>query len=178
MKTVEVRGILNTFGVYSGMYDNFQKVLIGITSLDEVAEKCLPVIKVFIDQYGRLGYASGIISSDGPVRLQVNIKRLVVYTERIRSRIDFPIFSPTDIFSYEVFDKLKRDGKLPPQKDFIQFWRVILESGITDIFMTPRWRNSEGSIDEYNTALKLGIKIHDLYPSHPLLNGEKGLLKL
>ena len=47
------------------------------------------------------------------------------------------------------------------RKAFIAFWREVLELGkVTDIFMTPRWEQSEGATDEYNTAQRLGIQIH------------------
>lgn len=43
----------------------------------------------------------------------------------------------------------------------MKFWRDILESGhVTDIFMTPRWEQSKGAIDEHEAAKQLGIKIH------------------
>lgn len=111
---------------------------------------------------GRLGYVSGIITSDGDEKILENINRLENYTNDIRKIQKFPIFSPTDI-SNDVYARLQ-EMKLPKkerEEKFIAFWREILTSGlVTDIFMTPRWKESRGAQDEHETALKVGIEIH------------------
>jgi len=83
------------------------------------------------------------------------------HTEKIRKEKDFPIFSATDVMALETLIQIKAHKLVV--KDFIKFWREILESGhVTDIFMTPRWNKSFGATDEHETAKKLGIKIHYL----------------
>lgn len=110
-----------------------------------------------------LGYVSGIISSDGPQYVKRNMQTLHTYTESLRTHSEFPIFSAVDVFGNGMHEKMEEitfEYKLR-EKHFITFWREVLESGhITDIFMTPRWDKSQGAIDEYNTAQKLGITIH------------------
>jgi phosphoglycolate phosphatase-like HAD superfamily hydrolase len=112
---------------------------------------------------GRVGYVSGIISSDGDEKILKNITRLENYTNDIRKIHKFPIFNPPDIFSDDLYARLQ-ELKVPKkerEEKFIVFWREILTSGhITDIFMTPRWRESRGAQDEHKTALRVGIRIH------------------
>ena len=120
------------------------------TTLQEVKEK----------GQTRIGYVSGIISSDGPDKIQENIERLQRITEILRGNHKFPIFSATDIFTNEVYERCTKDSVLL-NTDFIQFWRNLLGAGfVTDVFMTPRWEFSEGATDEHLVADELGLNIH------------------
>lgn len=107
----------------------------------------------------RLGYVAGIITSDGPKKLWDNIARLERYTDRVREAEGFPVFSATDVFSKELFDRL--DVGAVSEKEYQPFWRNVLGCGyVTDIFLTPRWEESRGATDEWRTATKLGLTIH------------------
>lgn len=107
----------------------------------------------------RIGYVSGIITSDGPAHIEENIQRLAEYTERIREREGVLTFSPVDVFDDALFARLKADTL--PQESWWIFWREVLGSGhVTDIYMTPRWQESTGARDEHETASKLGIVVH------------------
>ena len=107
----------------------------------------------------KIGYVSGIISSDGPDHIQDNLKRLEEHAERIRMREQIAIFSPVDVFDDQLYARL--NAAQIPQINWQNFWREVLELGyVTDIFMTPRWKISSGSTDEHETAARLGIKIH------------------
>jgi len=112
----------------------------------------------------RLGYVAGIIGSEGEDKVAVNRQILQEHTDRIRAANGFPVFSATDIFENpELWERLEEIRLSTPErrKAFIAFWREVLELGkVTDIFMTPRWEQSEGATDEYNTAQRLGIQIH------------------
>ncbi|MDP2671732.1 MAG: DUF4406 domain-containing protein [bacterium] len=106
-----------------------------------------------------IGYVSGIITSDGPDKIQKNIEVLDGYTAKVRAQREFPIFSAVDVFSNEVFARLNAFEL--PAESFEDFWRQILNSGwVSHIFMTPRWQESKGATDEYKTAKKLALKIH------------------
>ncbi len=111
----------------------------------------------------RIGYVAGIITSDGPEYFQANRKRLADYVKKLRKIHKFPMFSAIDVFSSEVYERLK-EWKLPfaeREMKVRSFWRKILKSGhVTDIFMTPRWEKSKGASDEHRTAKKIGLKIH------------------
>jgi hypothetical protein len=150
------------------MKQQIQEVLISVTSFSEIHQE---ITKLFAHTRknhpsNRIGYVSGIISSDGPEHMDRNIKILKEYTEKLRDTHDFPIFSATDVFSDEIFGRLGHfTSHRRMQEEFMQFWRDIFDSGhITDIFMTPRWEKSEGAKDELETAKKLNLKIHYIKP--------------
>jgi hypothetical protein len=111
----------------------------------------------------KLGYVSGIITSDGPDKTEENIKILEKYTLAVRNRVDFPIFSGVDVFDDRIYGQLEETEfeREMQQNHFIKFWRNILRSGhITDIFMTPRWDESEGAKDEFDVANEQKIEVH------------------
>ena len=106
---------------------------------------------------------AGIISSDGPQYFEINRKKLANHTKKLRIIHKFPIFSAIDVFSTDVYMRLK-EMTLSFEKREVKmrfFWREILKSGyITDIFMTPRWDKSNGAVDEHKTAKIIGLTIH------------------
>ncbi len=111
----------------------------------------------------RLGFVSGIITSDGDGNMSKNIERLKQHTKEIRDMYDFPIFSSVDVFGNGIYDQIEESKfeRELREHHFVQFWKMILETGhITDIFMTPRWEKSRGAKVEYTTAKKFKIKIH------------------
>lgn len=142
------------------MKKEFVLALGEVKSLDEVRDALERVFaKVKNGRNSRLGYVSGIITSDGPNFIQQNLTKLDRYTDFLRQQQDFPVFSARDIFSDELFTRLNA-YHLPP-KDWEKFWREILSFGhVTDVFMTPRWESSRGATDEYDTAKKLGLRLH------------------
>lgn len=104
---------------------------------------------------GRVGYVSGIISSDGPEFLERNRKILQEKTEKARETYEFPIFSANDIFSPELVDRLGHKSS-----NYINFWRKILHAGlVTDVIMTTGWERSKGATDEHITAEILELNI-------------------
>lgn len=129
-------------------------------SLEEVKVAVLEALKEIslISDSGRLGYVSGIMTSDGPEYTERNIKILEQYTEDLRNTNNFPVFSATDVFDQELFRRI--DSHNIPVQEWFDFWREILRNGlITHIFMTPRWEKSKGAIDEYETAKELGLEV-------------------
>lgn len=131
-------------------------------NLVEVKDSILVVLKELKNKGNRrIGYVSGIVTSDSPENIDGNVKRLSRFTELIRSQNDFPIFSSTDVVSDELF---KRLGLEEFQKtDWEKFWRDILgaeERFVTDVFMTPRWEKSRGATDEHKIAKEVGMQIH------------------
>lgn len=111
----------------------------------------------------RIGYVAGIITSDGEENMQKNIDRLLTLTEKLREKVSFPVFSSVDIFGEGMYGQIEdfHFERVQRERAFIKFWRILLKSGhITDVFMTPRWKESKGAKDEHRTALKQGITIH------------------
>lgn len=130
-------------------------------SLEEIRDGVLIAFGEIGKDFKRIGYVSGIITSDGPKFVKRNMENLLLYTESLRDKNNFPIFSAGDIFTEEVFERV--DAFNLPSHHFLKFWREILVSGwVTDIFMTPRWDESKGALDEHEVAEKQNLKIHYL----------------
>ncbi|MEK7551727.1 MAG: DUF4406 domain-containing protein [Patescibacteria group bacterium] len=147
------------------MRNEIQSAIKGLTKLENVLQEVNNLLNEIRKQSTekRIGYVAGIITSDGKEHMQRNIDILEKHTEKIKKQYGFPIFSAVDIFGNGVYQKLddfNQEERLR-EKSFIEFWRKILSSGhVTNIFMTPRWKESKGATDEHETAKKLGIKIH------------------
>jgi hypothetical protein len=136
-----------------------------VKTLEELKERVTPALRAAANRHRALGYVSGIISSDGPHRMQNNLALLEEYTKLLRVRVRFPIFSSTDIFDGDNADRISKD-----ESDWRYFWRgVISESRVTDIFMTPRWEHSVGAIDELRHAHSNAIIVHYLDKDPELL---------
>jgi len=108
----------------------------------------------------RIGYVSGTITSEGREHIQRNIERLAKFTDHIRTQYEFPIFSPTDVFSDALFARLDAAGF--KNADWVIFWREVLgtkDRFVTDMFMTPRWEKSQGAADEHRIAKEVGMNI-------------------
>ncbi len=147
------------------MNDRFYKEIKDSTTLTHVAEGLIKVFKEVrtAEKSEKLGYVSGIITSDGNKKIKDNMNRLEKYTIALRNKLSFPVFSGVDVFEDRVYSKLEERefAREMRQNHFIEFWRKVLRSGhITDIFMTPRWEESEGARDEMDIAKKQKIEIH------------------
>jgi len=148
------------------MKKEFAEVTTDATNLGHVRDAAVTLFDRVRKETGstRLGYVAGIIGSDGEDKVTANRRILQEYTDKIRATSDYPVFSATEIFENpELWGRLEEVRWSTPErrKSFIAFWREVLELGkVTDVFMTPRWEQSEGATDEYNTAQRLGIQIH------------------
>lgn len=142
--------------------------IVRVSTLDEVYAAIVGVFRYLREdlQYPRVGYVSGVVTSDGPAKIEENLARLHASAAQLQKTHTFPIFSPPDIFSKDVHSRVIQAGA--KTEDFIQFWRSVLMSGyVTDIFMTRRWQESRGATDEHNIALQAGFRIH--YLEDPLI---------
>lgn len=138
------------------MSELFIAALTNADSFDDVKKGVIGVLNE-VSNGGRLGYVSGILTSDTQELVELNKRRLAGYTDYLRGDAAFPVFSATDIFSNELEDTLSGSTIT----EWHSFWRDVLEQGhVTDIFMTPRWRSSAGANDEHETAKRIGISIH------------------
>lgn len=147
------------------MKQKIQTAIKNSTNLKHVEKAILDLFKEIKKENPkqRVGYVAGIVTSDGEENMMKNIKRLDELTEKLREKLDFPIFSSVDIFGGGIYDQIE-DFHLERslrEKAFINFWRMLLKSGhITDIYMTPRWKESKGAKDEHETAKEVRLKIH------------------
>lgn len=133
-----------------------------VGSFDEIVSVIHPLFEELKSTTPRIGYVSGIISSKGVDKIPVYITRLEGYTEHIRTLHQFPIFSATDIFSDQIYERV---GGTRQPENFIKFWRDLFNGWhVTDMFMTPQWNISIGAQDEYEIAKSQGMRIHFLEP--------------
>jgi hypothetical protein len=145
------------------MRDQLRKEIKNASTIEEVLKITLNLISQIKKENPdtKIGYVSGKVTTDGEENISKNLKRLHVFTEKISKEFGENIFSAADVFDEEVYWKINLPRPVH-EEDFYAFWRKIVEGGITDIFMTPEWEKSIGATDEYKTAKKIGIKIHDL----------------
>lgn len=135
------------------------------TKLSHVAEglaKAFETVKSSSENE-RIGYVSGVITSDGDENMHSNIAILERYTRALHKKEGIPMFFSFDVFGNGVYSKIEEaqfERELR-EEHFRKFWKMIIGSGhITDMYMTPGWDRSRGANEEYDVAKKLGIKIH------------------
>jgi len=136
-----------------------QSEIDSIKDLNSLKTTLLSTIKEFRGNQEKLGYVAGMIASDGRDKIWENIRALDDFAEQLRKANSFPIFSAVDVFSEDVYGAINLESL--PDADFKIFWRDVLGSGyVTDIFMGPRWEDSEGAKDEHEFSKSAGILIH------------------
>lgn len=146
---------------------DFPTVLNGVNSYDEIQNALTSLMKEMkTTGIQRIGFVSGAVATS-PEVVESNLKLLLNRTEELHKQHQFPIFSSADIFFDGFWDKLpesnlSKDERSPKLQ---ALFRGILEGGVTDIFMMPKWEFSGGARDEHETAQKLGITIHYLEPN-------------
>ena len=107
---------------------------------------------------GEVGFVSGIIMSDGPLRVIKNLGMLKRYQRFVKKQVDYPVLSAIDFLDADNIIRLTSN-----KQEHKRFWREILGSGyITDFFTTPRGQEKGGAKDEYETATKLGLIMHNV----------------
>jgi hypothetical protein len=134
------------------------------TNLNQIVEAFNKLCRDLRKDHEQIGYVAGMVFSEGPENVKKNIDLLEKYTIGLRKKNDFPIFSSVDLFYGNEFYNQIEDTRLPYKERrvaFIAFYRKILQNTfLTDIFMTPRWQKSEGATDEHETAKKQKLTIH------------------
>ncbi|MCL5113988.1 MAG: hypothetical protein M1372_02350 [Patescibacteria group bacterium] len=103
---------------------SFKNLLVNSTSLEQIYEE---IIKFFADirkQYEKIGYVSGIITSDGLDKIEYNRKKLMKYTKVLEEINNFPLFSAVDIFSDDIYLRIKEKDMEhnEREKKFAWFW--------------------------------------------------------
>ena len=107
----------------------------------------------------RIGYVSGKVTADGEERITENLIRLHKFTEQLEQVHGSYIFSAADVFNDDVYWKINLPRPIH-EIEFYDFWRKVVSSGVTDIYMTPEWEKSTGAKDEHEAAKDLNITIH------------------
>lgn len=77
------------------MKDRLFEHVNGATTLDEVRFAVVRALAEVKTERGtdRIGYVSGIITSDGREHIERNMQRLATHTELLRASHPFPVFS-------------------------------------------------------------------------------------
>lgn len=101
----------------------------------------------------KIGFVSGVVTSYGS--LTENLNRLAKITEGVRDYISFS-FSAGDIFSNDTLNKFDQGGAT--HEDYLEFWSKVLPEA-TDFFMTSGWKESNGSVKEYELAKNIKARI-------------------
>ncbi len=108
----------------------------------------------------RVFFISGIVTSDGPLHIDGNLKTLSDYVDKIKSDGRFGpfVFSTPDVFNRPLFAKLDNAGCV--NGDYLSFWRDLLRSRLIDgIIMTPSWQESNGASHELMTARQIRLNV-------------------
>lgn len=151
------------------------KAILNLTDLNNAERTILERLRKASKKtvHGKVGFVSGVLSSSKPLDIIRNFRTLHNYTKLVRKNVDFPVFSAIDFFGRTILIKLTYQ-----KKDNQKLWNKILQSGyITDLFMAPGWKESNGAISEYKTAKKSGIKIRHIAPPRVTLNKTHPLTK-
>ena len=141
------------------MKHKLRKAVTNCNTLEEVLNEVVRVFKDIKETSERIGFVSGIVTSDGPIHIQRNLLRLENFTQTLSQKTNFPLFSARCVFTDELYRVLDEGGA--KNDDYLAFWDKLLRSGyVTDVFMTPRWEFSEGARDEHLIAEELQLNIH------------------
>ncbi|MDE1870896.1 MAG: hypothetical protein KGI06_01510 [Candidatus Micrarchaeota archaeon] len=149
----------------ANLRDLFRSRVRSADSLQEVKEGIIEVLMGLNNrERARIGFVSGIITSDGEESIGRNTEVLDDFTSALKNSVSFGVFSQVDVFDYELASRMRGRSC---RDDWQELWRGVLGSScVTDIFMTPRWEKSCGSVDEYKTAIGMGINIFHVYRHH------------
>src|SRR3989344_5250014 len=141
------------------MKHKLRKAVTNCNTLEEVLNEVVRVFKDIKETSERIGFVSGIVTSDGPIHIQRNLLRLENFTQTLSQKTNFPLFSARCVFTDELYRVLDEGGA--KNDDYLAFWDKLLRSGyVTDVFMTPRWEKSMGATNENKLANSLALKIH------------------
>lgn len=147
--------------MFRAMKESLQKAIRDVSTIEDVLRVTVSIITEIKnnDPQAKIGYVAGKVTAEGIESIQKNLKRLHKFTETISKEFNGQIFSAADVFNDEVYWKINL-AKPIHEEDFYAFWRKVVGSGVTDIFMTPEWEKSTGASDEHVAAKELGLTIH------------------
>ena len=148
----------------------FRRAIDGTETLDEVCAAVCGVVRMVAGRGSRVGFVSGVISSDGPQLVMRNLDLLRAYTGVIGSSVDYPVFCAANVFD----EKLRGRYSGTAKPEWWTFWRKVLGSGISDFFTTPRWGLSRGGDDEHTFVKYRKVELHYLEEDPQLLDILRG----
>jgi hypothetical protein len=134
----------------------FRTETLKATNLTDVSIAVCRIVRVVSSREGGFAFISGIISSDGPKLIDRNMEILSESTDHVREISPKPVTSASDIFHKELLAKF-RENTTHEQWDLL--WKNVLDSGISQLIMTPRWDLSRGAKVEHDHAVMRGIQV-------------------
>jgi len=121
---------------------------------------------------GPLGETSGYVNDQAGSAWKKSMNEMKKVEEEMITQYQIPIFSSADIFGTKweelVEGRQINEGLLVgDEKSAVMnslFHDLLIEGGITDIFMMKGWRNAPGAVYEHSVANRPDsvIAIHDL----------------
>ena len=106
------------------MRSSIRSLLASLTSLDQIKAEVINFFSEIRKQNSKIGYVSGVITSDGQDKIEFNRKKLIEYTNLLEDVNNFPLFSAVDVFSDKVYKNLQ-EMELEHEereKKFMEFW--------------------------------------------------------
>ncbi|MDP3725345.1 MAG: hypothetical protein Q8R20_02665 [Nanoarchaeota archaeon] len=132
-----------------------------VRNFEDAYGHIIHILRKFRSEYNypRIGYVSGVLTSDGPGRVLQNREELIRLAGVLQEMHHFPIFTLQDAFTPETLRRLKDAGHT--SHHYTDFAGEILKSGfITDVFFAPRWENSQTARSEQTLAERFGLRIN------------------
>lgn len=132
-----------------------------IRNFDDAHGHVVHVLRTFRNEYhySRIGYVSGVLTSDGPHRVLDNREELIRLAGVLQEMHHFPIFTLQDVFTPETLRRLKEAGHT--SRHYTDLAAQVLQSGhITDVFFAPRWEGSQTALFEHDIADRFGLRIN------------------
>ena len=140
----------------STMHEEINELLKNCTNLDEVRDILFPYLKE--KNTDGLAFVSGLVTTPQPDKTASQRQALNTWTADVRKAISYPAFSFFDIFSHELLEQIKADTITTDE--WLCFMEdVLVQGGVTDLYLTPGWTKSTGCRDEYITAVSQNIKV-------------------
>lgn len=131
-----------------------------IRNFDEAHAHIVHVLRTFRNEYyyPRIGYVSGVVTSDGPHRVLDNREELIRLAGVLQEMHHFPIFTLQDAFTSDTLRRLKEAGHT--SRHYTDLATQVLQSGhITDVFFAPRWEDSFTARVEHDVAGRFRLRI-------------------
>lgn len=114
------------------------------------------IVRVVSGSEGGFAFVSGMISSDGPKLIDRNMNILSESTDHVRGISPKPVTSASDIFHKELLAKFR---ETTTQEQWDLLWKNVLDSGINQLIVIPRWNFSRGAKVEHDHAIRKGIPV-------------------
>jgi hypothetical protein len=134
---------------------------LGLKNPEAARNYILETFKIAHEQFGNVGFISGVVISGGVVNTIPNLVELERYSRTIKKHTleeGFPSYSALDFFSKEAvlrfFGRRFSESGGHEQQEVMQ--EALLSGNITHFYTIPGWtKYPEIAIDEYSIARRM-----------------------